>query len=75
MAEMHPAREGRWGLSGAYYGPPFTLAIFAAILAAISSAIPNRPCKLLSIPQRFELPVVYMDDLKSRLKSSLKSPV
>ena len=47
----------------------FTLAIFAAILAAIS----NRPCKLLAIPRRFQSPVVYTDDLKSHLKSQLKS--
>ena len=40
-----------------YYGA-FTLAIFAAILAAIS----NRPCKLLAILQRFESPVVYTSD-------------
>ena len=37
-----------------------TLAIFPAILAAIS----NRPCKLLAIIAA-ELPVVYTDDLKS----------
>ena len=44
---------------------PFTLAILAAICAAISSAISNRPCKLLAIPRRSGSPVVYMGDLKS----------
>ena len=51
------------------YGP-FTLAIFAAI----SGAIPNCPCKLLAIPRRFESPLVYTGNLKSRLKSQQKSP-
>ena len=40
---------------------PFTLAILAAILAAIS----NRPCKLLAISRRFESQVVYTGDLES----------
>ena len=44
---------------------PFTLAIFAAILAAIFAAISNRPCKLLAIQIAVESPVVYTGDLKS----------
>ena len=36
---------------------PFTLAIFCSDL--------NRQSKLLVIPRRFELPVVYTGDLKS----------
>ena len=51
------------------YKGPFTLEIFAAILAAIFAAIPsaisNRPCKLLAIQIAAESPVVYTDDLKS----------
>ena len=43
------------------YKGPFTLAIFAAI----SSAISNRPCKLLAIQIAAESPVVYTGDLKS----------
>ena len=39
------------------------------------TAISNRSCKLLAIPQQFESPVVYTGDLKSRLKSQQKSPV
>ena len=37
-------------------------------------AISNRPCKLLAIQIAVELSVVYTGDLKSRLKSPLKSP-
>ena len=55
-------------IAGNYKGP-FTLAIFAAILAAIFAAI------FAAIPRRFESPVVYTGDLKSRLKSQQKSPV
>ena len=44
-----------------------TLAIFAAISWRFR--------KLLAIPQRFESPVVYTGDLKSRLKSQPKSPL
>ena len=47
------------------YNGPFTLAIFAAILSVISRRL---------ISRRFESPVVYTDDLKSRLKSQQKSP-
>ena len=43
---------------------PFTLAILAAIFAAISSG-DFVACKLLSISLRFESPVVYTGDLKS----------
>ena len=53
---------------------PFTQAIFTAI-----SKRDYATCKLLAIPQRFESPVVYTGDLKSRLKlqqkSQQKSPV
>ena len=48
-----------------YSKGPFTLAIFAAILAAIFAAISNRPCKLLAIQIAVESPVVYTCDLIS----------
>ena len=54
---------------------PFTLAIFCSDFCCGFVAISNHPCKLLVIPQRFESPLVYTDDLKSCLKSQLTSPL
>ena len=51
---------------------PFTLAIFGAIFAATSSAISNRPCKLLVIQIAAESPVVCTGDLnRSKIRQSV----